>query len=162
MTDRNALLIGSLAALLLPGFAPAQQPGGYPYNIQINQGQYPYYSSPYLYRTYQDGIWAYHYYPPNTIYAPPAPPAARKEAPAKQTAVLNIFVPVEDATVWIEGKKTDQKGMKRRFESPLLEHGASYLYEVRVEWMQNGKKVVRSEDIPVRAGRESSLHFFGG
>jgi hypothetical protein len=31
-----------------------------------------------------------------------------------------------------------------------------------VEWMEGGKKIVRTEDVPLKAGRESSLHFFGG
>jgi uncharacterized protein (TIGR03000 family) len=70
-------------------------------------------------------------------------------------------VPTADAMVWIEGRKTGQTGTTRRFASPPLDSGSSYLYEIRVEWMEGGKKVERTEDVPVKAGRESTLHFFG-
>jgi uncharacterized protein (TIGR03000 family) len=156
-------VLAGLFLLLLPAGSEAQQPS-YPYNIQINQGQWPYYTSPYLHRTYQEGRWVYQYYPPTSNEAPGSPvaPAPRAQAaPAEQRAVLNIFVPSADATVWIEGRKTAQQGTKRRFASPPLAAGSSYLYEVRVEWMEGGKKVDRTEEVPVKAGRESSLHFFG-
>jgi uncharacterized protein (TIGR03000 family) len=163
MTSQKVLSIGPLLFLLLPTGSVAQQPS-YPYNIQINQGQWPYYTSPYLHRTYEDGRWVYHYYPPNAnAPSSPAVPAPRAQAaPVEQSAVLNIFVPTADAVVWIEGRKTAQKGTQRRFASPPLAAGSSYLYEIRVEWMEGGKKVVRTEDVPLKAGRESSLHFFGG
>jgi uncharacterized protein (TIGR03000 family) len=158
------LALTGLGLLLMPSGSRAQQPS-YPYNIQINQGQWPYYTSPYLHRTYENGIWVYHYYRPtentNVASSPPAPAPAAQAAPADQRAILNVYVPSSDATVWIDGKKTAQTGLQRRFATPPLEPGSRYVYEIRVEWVSDGKKVVRTEDVPVKAGRESSLHFFG-
>jgi uncharacterized protein (TIGR03000 family) len=158
-----ALVVAGIGLLVLPANSEAQQSGirGYPYSVQINQGQYPYYSSPNLTRTYENGNWVYHY---STNYAPPSPVPSAPKAPEtaiEQTAILNIFVPVADASVWIEGKKTVFKGKQFRFESPPLEADSSYFYEVRVEWMEAGKKVERTQKVLLKAGRASSLRFLG-
>ena len=94
-TTRSALLgllipTGLLLSVSLSN-GQAQQPS-YPYNIQINQGQWPYYTSPYLHRTYENGIWVYPYYPPNTSDNAPSssvrPAPQAQAAPARQTASL--------------------------------------------------------------------------
>lgn len=159
-----ALVASGMCLLILPASSRAQQSGirGYPYSVQINQGQYPYYTSPNLQRTYENGNWVYQYSTSN--YAPSSPvatPPRTQEAPNEQSAILNIRVPVENASVWIDGKKIALKGMQHRFESPPLAAGSIYFYKVHVEWMEGGKKIARTEEVLLKAGRASSLRFFG-
>jgi uncharacterized protein (TIGR03000 family) len=152
------LVLGSLTLLLLlPTGGRAQYQG--PSNFGFTEGQYPYYHSPYFYRAYRNGIWGYY---PRTLADPG--PAAQDQlvlvTPHELSAVLNVYVPEPDATVWIEGKRTVQKGTVRKFVSPPLQRGASYWYDVRVEWLQDGRKNVRTDVAAVQAGQESSLRFF--
>jgi uncharacterized protein (TIGR03000 family) len=80
----------------------------------------------------------------------PAQPAAR------QTATIRITLP-EDAKLEIDGIRTKQKGRVRTFESPPLATGKKYSYTLKATWVEDGKQVVREENVTVEAGRESVL-----
>jgi len=73
------------------------------------------------------------------------------DAPAG-TVLLNVRVPSE-AQIWIDGDKTQQSGVFRRFLSPQLDQGKSYVYTIKGEWQQqNGQKISRTRKVTVRAG----------
>jgi uncharacterized protein (TIGR03000 family) len=73
------------------------------------------------------------------------------DAPAG-TVLLNVRVPGE-AQIWIDGDKTQQTGSFRRFLSPQLDQGKSYVYTIKGEWQQpNGQKISRTRKVTVRAG----------
>jgi uncharacterized protein (TIGR03000 family) len=67
-------------------------------------------------------------------------------------AQLVVRVPNPDAKVWFQGQLTSQRGSVREFESPPLEPGKDYTYDVRTEWNQDGRKVVQTRQVEVRAG----------
>jgi len=78
------------------------------------------------------------------------------DAPAG-TVLLNIRVPSE-AQIWIDGDKTQQSGAFRRFLSPQLDQGKTYVYTIKGEWQQqNGQKISRTRKVTVRAGEAVDL-----
>jgi uncharacterized protein (TIGR03000 family) len=68
----------------------------------------------------------------------PAPPAADPTAPAAGALVLSVKVPQPAAEVFVDGVKTAQTGTERVFESPPLEAGKRYKYEVTAKWIEGG------------------------
>jgi uncharacterized protein (TIGR03000 family) len=74
--------------------------------------------------------------------APPAAPAA----PAPEAAVpgaaamlvLSVKLPQPAAEVFVNGKKTTQTGTDRIYESPPLEAGKQYKYELTARWVEGG------------------------
>jgi uncharacterized protein (TIGR03000 family) len=62
-----------------------------------------------------------------------------------------------NATVWVDGNKTQQTGEGRHFLSPPLTPGKSYTYQLRVRWMKDGKPLEQTRDIAVRAGSHVRL-----
>jgi uncharacterized protein (TIGR03000 family) len=62
-----------------------------------------------------------------------------------------------DATVWVDGNKTQQTGEARHFLSPPLTPGKNYTYQLRVRWTKDGKPLEQDRDIDVRAGSHVRL-----
>jgi uncharacterized protein (TIGR03000 family) len=69
----------------------------------------------------------------------------------KHPVQVNLRVP-GDAKVSFDGTQTRQTGMARRFESPPLDAGQEYAYQIRVQWKQNGKDVTQTRQVTVHAG----------
>jgi uncharacterized protein (TIGR03000 family) len=63
-----------------------------------------------------------------------------------------------DAEVWIQGKKTEEKGTERRF-TLSLDSGRTYDYEVRVSWPENGHPVTRTSHLSLRTGDQQSITY---
>ncbi len=61
---------------------------------------------------------------------------------------------LENAEVWIQGKKMDEKGTERRFNLPSLDTGATYDYDIRVTWMDNGQKKSKSNSAQAPTNKE--------
>jgi uncharacterized protein (TIGR03000 family) len=64
---------------------------------------------------------------------------------------INLRVPA-DAKVWFDGVPTNQAGTTRSFESPPLPAGREYAYQIRAQWLQDGKDVAQTRRISVHAG----------
>jgi uncharacterized protein (TIGR03000 family) len=79
--------------------------------------------------------------------AAPAPPPTDTSL-AGRRAVVQVEVPA-DATVWFNGAQTKQGGALRTFETPPLESGYTYTYDVKARWEQNGKAVEQTRRIEV-------------
>jgi len=109
------------------------------------------------------------YYTTPVVYTNPAPAVVYNPGvntvqsayynPAQATlATVEVRVP-PDATVWFDGSKTKLTGDDRLFESPPLETGKAYTYEIKAQWMQDGKTVTRTQNLEVRAGQRFMANF---
>jgi uncharacterized protein (TIGR03000 family) len=145
----EALLLAAACLLAVPK-AQAQDARGY------RPPQYPWYEKGY--RAYNE--------PPQA--ARPANPAAAAVAPTKYTVVVTILpqaktdesanvatmmahVP-ENAQVFFDAQPTRSTGMERTYISPPLVPGKTYTYTVRVDWVEDGKKVTQTHEFDVRPG----------
>jgi uncharacterized protein (TIGR03000 family) len=96
--------------------------------------------------------------PPYRIAEPSASASVAPERP--QTAVLiQVHVPAPDAELWVEGRKTASRGNWRQFLSPPLIPGKQYVYEVRAQWLKDGREIHQNRKVAVRAGEQAVLDF---
>lgn len=121
------------------------------------------------------GYGGYGYGPANSspnISGLPSQPMAAPDSPAHDNyrsryytsspshpdaAAIDVKVPA-GAQLWFEGRETQQKGVDRFFESPPLEQGKSYLYQVKAVWTNaKGEKVERTQTVQVRSGAYVAL-----
>lgn len=92
----------------------------------------------------------------------PPPPAEMLPAPVAEpmSSQVEVRVPVASAEVWFSGHKTKQSGLKRTFETPALQPGKVYSYDVVVKWTdENGRPVQDQYRLEVRAGRQAVVAF---
>jgi uncharacterized protein (TIGR03000 family) len=87
----------------------------------------------------------------------PLVPRALRE-PGAVPARIEVRVP-DGAELWFNGAKTRQTGAVRVFESPPLEPGARYAYDVKARWTEDGRPVEKTYHVPVTAGERSSVTF---
>lgn len=82
-------------------------------------------------------------------------------APAQesQKARLRVLLPKADVELEIQGVRlTKKNGVESRlFESPPLESGKKYVYDIRAAWMENGKPVIRERSVKVMAGKTAEV-----
>jgi uncharacterized protein (TIGR03000 family) len=72
---------------------------------------------------------------------------------------VGVHVP-ENATVWINGEKTSQRGASREFMSSGLEPGRSYTYTIHAQWKSaNGAPVDLEQRVSVKAGEKRWVDF---
>jgi uncharacterized protein (TIGR03000 family) len=64
-----------------------------------------------------------------------------------------------DAEVWFDGRKTNSKGVNRTFNTPPLEPGNRYCYDVIARWQENGRPVEQRSQVFVGAGGASAVDF---
>jgi uncharacterized protein (TIGR03000 family) len=77
-------------------------------------------------------------------------------------ATVRVRLPRSDAKVFFEGQPTQQQGTDRLFQSPPLEKGKSYKYDVKATWMENGREVTREKKVDVRPGQMAMVNFGSG
>jgi uncharacterized protein (TIGR03000 family) len=65
--------------------------------------------------------------------------------------LVNLRVP-SDAKIWFDGRPTNQTGTIRSFQSPPVTGGPEYVYQIRIQWKQDGKDVTQTRQIQVHAG----------
>jgi uncharacterized protein (TIGR03000 family) len=113
--------------------------------------------APYLYNGYASDVMPY--YAPD-FGAPGVPSDENSVAPeAKSVAQIDVRLPVAAADVWFDGKKTTQTGDVRFFESPVLQPGRAYVYEVRATWTVDGEEITKVRRVTVRAGDRAVVDF---
>jgi len=128
----------------IPGFSGSYGPSYY------NR-----YSSPYWGRSY--GYYNNGGYSPSYYYAAPD---TESFAPANDMTVhMLVRVPVPDAEIWFAGDKTQQTGVAREFQSPPLDAGRTFTYEVRARWKENGREVNQTRSVKVQAGQWLTVDF---
>jgi uncharacterized protein (TIGR03000 family) len=121
-------------------------------------------SAPYSPVAYPFAPVAYPWYPTAAVAAPgilptmtPLSYTGESAAPSGLTSIT-LRVP-ENAEVWIQGKKTEEKGMERRFTLPSLDPGTIYDYDIRVAWTENGQKKSDTAHLNVRVGDQQSVNY---
>lgn len=94
----------------------------------------------------------------NNAVMPPSYYGAADTLAAPPMTSITLRLP-SDAEVWIQGKKTDEKGTERRFTLPPLDPSMTYDYEVRVTWPENGRTVSRTSHMSLRSGDQKSITY---
>ena len=79
-------------------------------------------------------------------------------APATGTASVRVRLPA-DARLSFEGVPMAATGPDRLFESPALAQGQTYRYDIRAVWDENGREVVQTRSVVVRAGDRVNVDF---
>jgi len=92
--------------------------------------------------------------PPSKPGETPKPP----EAVAPNRARLIVDVP-PDAKLYIDDTAMKTTAEHRTYQTPDLEPGQTYYYEVRVELQRDGKPVSETRRVLVRAGQEIHADF---
>jgi uncharacterized protein (TIGR03000 family) len=87
-------------------------------------------------------------------------PEVRAQQPQSddRPAYLKVYIP-SGARLLVEGTPTRQIGELRRFESPPLNSGKHYVYNLKAIWTANGKEVAKEEKAQVQAGNETTIDF---
>jgi uncharacterized protein (TIGR03000 family) len=117
---------------------------------------YGYYND---YPSYYDS-GRYSYYPPLASVTDSAPPAAAAlPTPPPDQAYIRIVVPDPNAEVKLEGQAMTTLGQDRMFSSPKLEPGFNYNYTVTASWLQQGRLVQQTLQVPLAPGRVSLADF---
>jgi uncharacterized protein (TIGR03000 family) len=89
-------------------------------------------------------------------------PATTAVASASQvspnTAKVVVTLPA-DAKLTFDGHQNTTSSDRREFVSPTLTPDMDYHYTVKAEVIRDGKPVVKTESVTVRAGKTSTLEF---
>jgi uncharacterized protein (TIGR03000 family) len=115
--------------------------------------------SPYGYLPYALGYGAQSPYPDG--YIPPVSGLDFPEVPPDvlaQAVRFDVLLPTDDATVWVEGQKTNATGKLRSFLSPVLAAG-TYTYRVAAAWKQEGQDVRIERTLRVMPGNRYLVDF---
>lgn len=88
-------------------------------------------------------------------------PAGPDTVPAAtaQPVTLTVLVPTADAELSLNGTAMTLQGVERKFQSPPLMPGQSYHYQVTAKWVDNGRPVEQTLDVPVAAGQAVTMDF---
>jgi uncharacterized protein (TIGR03000 family) len=128
---------------------------GWPYSYGGYGYSYPDYSDYY----YPGDTTIYNTYPSNSYYYnPDVVPSANTTPSSALTATITIHVP-PNAKVWFDGTPTQQTGEWREFASPPLDRGQTFHYDVRAQWMDNGKMIDQTRRVEVSAGSLANVDF---
>jgi uncharacterized protein (TIGR03000 family) len=74
-------------------------------------------------------------------------------------ALIDVFLPA-NAALTFQGETTSQTGSSREFQSPPLDPGRSYTYDVRATWRgDDGREVTRTRRLTVQAGDHLEVDF---
>jgi uncharacterized protein (TIGR03000 family) len=86
----------------------------------------------------------------STMQAPGSVGAALAANP--QTALINVLVPSADAELRFDNTLTTPAGTRREFVTPPLGARGTYVYNVRVSWIDDGVQRTRDKNVFVQAG----------
>jgi len=93
---------------------------------------------------------------------PPTPPAGDQQAPPQASnatsASFVVKVPA-DAQVFVNDLATKSTGAERRYTSRGLLPGHTYTFNVRVEYVRDGKPVTETKVVRLTAGSTDELAF---
>jgi uncharacterized protein (TIGR03000 family) len=101
-----------------------------------------------------------------TILALAAPSVRAEGVPAPRTAPasggqraeITMTVPL-DAVIFIDGKRTYNRGSIRRFVTPPLASGKKYFYDVKVTWIDGERARENSRHLSFEAGQRVTLNY---
>ena len=122
---------------------------------------------PATFGVYLNPYWDnYTYYPDYSVYVAPSAQYQvfyPQTAPAAATpASLTMHVPA-NADIWVQGTHIDSTGEIRQFESPTLNSGTQYAYDVQASWLNaDGTTTTRARTVPVHAGDRVNVDMLTG
>ena len=93
----------------------------------------------------------------NYVPVPVAPPV-QPAPPPELRAQLTLQVP-PGSTVWLAGKEVDAAVSPLVLESPVLNEGQSYSFDVKVKWIEGRNSEQRARRVTVAAGESKSLTY---
>src|SRR5262245_21644119 len=125
------------------GWGYAQYPYSGYYGSPYYAYSYPYYGYPrYGYWGYPG--YSYMYTQPGVVYTAPITTTTTVTG---TPATIEVRVPDASAEVWVDGRKTAQTGMTRRFTTPPLEPGSNYSYRFSVVFPRDGEMVTENRTV---------------
>lgn len=71
---------------------------------------------------------------------------------------MRVQVPTSEARVWVDQQFVPASGTERSIDVPLSVPGGQKV-TVTVQWVKDGRDVVRKKDVTVRSGQEASVIF---
>jgi len=74
------------------------------------------------------------------------------------SAVLTVHVPA-DAKIFVNGLATTSEGAERNYVSRDLRPGFNYTYELRAEFVRDGKPVTETKSVTLTAGQSTKVDF---
>ena len=96
---------------------------------------------------------------PGEMAPPPNGIGASELAPAPKPIRIELRVPSTSAEVYVDGRKTQQTGVERSFETPPLPADEIAVYELRATWKENGRPVSRTRLVSARPGERVRVDF---
>jgi uncharacterized protein (TIGR03000 family) len=78
-------------------------------------------------------------------------------ATADGIARMTISAPAADAQVWLNGVRTKQTGTHQRYQSPPLDPGQAFAYDIRARWTENGQTVERTRTVLIHANERITV-----
>ncbi len=94
----------------------------------------------------------------NYIPIPVPTPPEQPVPPPELRAQLTLHVP-PGSSVWLAGKEVDAAVSPLVLQSPVLNEGQSYTFDVKVKWREGRKTEERSRVVTVEAGDTKSLTY---
>jgi uncharacterized protein (TIGR03000 family) len=93
----------------------------------------------------------------------PAPKPAEKKPEADGSAAATrarviVDLPA-DAKLFVDDQQMKSTSSRRNFHTPELERGLRYFYDVRVEFLRDGKTVTETRRVVLKAGQEVAVSF---
>jgi len=73
-----------------------------------------------------------------------------------QPATIRVYVPA-DAKITVDGTPTKQTGGDRHYVSPPLPLGKKYVYTFKATWQEQGKEIVREQEVHIEGGKETTV-----
>lgn len=80
-------------------------------------------------------------------------------APTSNSAQITVMLPDPNAALWIQGQPIQGTGTVRVFNSPQLNPGSTYAYDVRAAWNANGQAVTQDRRVNFQAGAAVTVDF---
>jgi uncharacterized protein (TIGR03000 family) len=86
-------------------------------------------------------------------------PSGPLRTPPLDAAVIRLYVPDPNATVWFNGVKTSSIGTTRYYVTPDLPQGKPYHYEIRARWNRGNESMSEQRAISVSPGKTAVVDF---
>jgi uncharacterized protein (TIGR03000 family) len=136
--------------------------GGYYGSAYPYYGYNSYYAPDYYGYDNAYPSYAYGYSPDYSLdQSAPAygyPDSEQPAATADNRAHIRVLVPA-DAQLWFQNRLTKETGPTRLFNSPALQPGHTYSYDIRAQWRQGDRMVTQDREITVYPGDRVSVDF---
>jgi len=92
------------------------------------------------------------------VYAPTYVTVAAPSPPADLRARVAMSLPMR-SRVWLNGKEVDANVAPLVLQSPALEEGQTYTFDIKVTWPDGNKTEERTRSLIVGAGEQTSLTY---